>query len=263
MPVRDPIIELQSTCLYMRLNKLSEDYAQRVTTFVSQIAPLLASTCRYFPYYTRHDANHGYRVIRRMEQVLLPDCLKPGKSRSLGATEIFLLIASAYAHDLGMTVFPGEEEELKKSLALSLTPDWETNPALQAYLRRDHSRRGGAYIAANADKLKVPTNLIAPLDWIMKSHNLSIQELETNLRDPFAAEERVIDVGQLAVVLCVADAIEFSDTRVVDGVLDLHPSRDTSDVARRSYRENMEARLYQRQPCNPQRRTSRCLWYIL
>jgi Histidine kinase-, DNA gyrase B-, and HSP90-like ATPase len=237
--IENPIVELHKTRLYKRLSELSEDYAQRITDFLSEIAPLLAGTRRFFPYYTRHDANHGYRVIRRIEQVLLPNCLKPNKSCTLGATEIFLLIASAYAHDLGMSVFPGEEEELAKSLALSLAPGWETNPVLQAHLRKDHSARGGKYIAANADKLKVPINLIAPLDLMMRSHNFSIPELENNLHDPFAAEERVIDVRQLSIVLCIADAIEFSDTRVVDGVLELI-SRDSTEEARKSLCENMK-----------------------
>lgn len=239
MMVRDPIVELHETRLYKRLCELSDDYAQRITVFMSEIAPLLETTARFFPYYTRHDANHGYRVIRRIEQVLLPDCLKQKKSCALGATEIFLLIVSAYAHDLGMTVFPGEERELAKSLSLSLDVGWETNPVLQDYLRTEHSRRGGEYIARNAERWRIPINLIGQLNWIMKSHNLSIPELDKNLNDPFAAEERIIDVRQLAIILCIADAIEYSDTRVVDGVLDLI-SRDASEEARKSYRENMK-----------------------
>src|SRR5437667_9721885 len=101
------------------------------------------------------------------------------------------------------------------------------------------SQVGGKYIAANAEKLKVPINLIAPLDLMMRSHNFSIPELENNLHDPFAAEERVIDVRQLSIVLCIADAIEFNDTRVVDGVLELI-SRDSTEEARNSLRENMK-----------------------
>ena len=239
MPVRDPIVELHDTRLYKRLNELSEDYAQRITIFLSEIAPLLDTTARFFPYYTRHDANHGYQVIRRIEQIVIPECFNPKKSCALGATEIFLLIASAYAHDLGMTVFPGEEGELSKSLSFSLDPGWETNTILQDYLRKHHSRRGGEYIARNVEKLRVPINLVEQLNWMMKSHNFTIPELDKNLSDSIAAEQRVIDLRQLSIILCIADAIEFSDTRVVDGVLDLI-SRDASAAARESYRENMK-----------------------
>jgi hypothetical protein len=239
MRVKDPIEELRQTLLYKKLHELSGEFAGRIEVFVSKIAPVLASTVRFFPYYTRHDANHGYRVTRRIEQILKLDCFDPGNPCSLGATEIFLLIASAYAHDLGMAVFPGEESGLAKMLSFSLDPGWETNSDLQNHLRKNHSKRGGDYVSGNANELQVPINLVGQLDWMMKSHNLSIPELDENLRDPFAAEERVIDIRQLSIILCIADAIEFSDTRVVDGVLDLI-SRDDSDAARKSYRENMK-----------------------
>jgi hypothetical protein len=239
MLARDPIVELHETRLYTRLCELSDDYAKRITTFLAEIAPLLVTTVRFFPYYTRHDAHHGYQVILRIEQILMPGCFNPKKSCTLGATEIFLLIASAYAHDLGMTVFPGEEGELAKSLSFSLDRDWETNPALQNHLRKYHSQRGGEYIARNAEKLRIPINLVEPLNWMMKSHNFTIPELVKNLSDPIAAEHRVIDLRQLSIILCIADAIEFSDTRVVDGVLELI-SRDASEAARESYRENMK-----------------------
>ena len=239
MPVRDPVVELHDTRLYKRLSELSQDYARRITVFLSEIAPLLDTTAQHFPYYTRHDANHGYQVIRRIEQILVPACFKPKKSCALGATEIFLLIASAYAHDLGMTVFPGEEGELAKCLSVSLDSSWETNPVLQDYLRKNHSKRGGDFIARNFEKLQIPINLVEPLNWMMKSHNFTIPELVKNLSDPIAAEQRAIDLRQLSIILCIADAIEFSDTRVVDGVLDLI-SRDASEAARNSYRENMK-----------------------
>jgi hypothetical protein len=239
MRTMDPIEELRQTPLYQLLNKLSTEFAERTEVFVSKIAPILASTVRFFPYYTRHDANHGYQVVRRIGQIIKPECLKPGNACSLGGTEMFLLIASAYAHDLGMTVFPGEEGDLAKKLSFSLDAGWETNSALQTYLRNNHSMRGGNYISENAEDLQVPKNLVGQLDWMMKSHNLSIPELDTKLRDPFAGEERVIDIRQLSIILCIADAIEFSDTRVVDGVLDLI-SRDGSQAARKSYRENMK-----------------------
>jgi hypothetical protein len=239
MRAKEPIEELHQSRLYRRLEKLSEDLAQRVTRFVSELAPVLATTSRFFPYYTRHDANHGYRVVRRIEQILKPSCLESTNDDALCATELFLLITSTYAHDLGMTVFPGEESRLAATLGLPLDSGWETNTKLQSYLRKYHSKRGGDYIYDNAERLQVPTNLIAAIDWMMKSHNLSIPELDRNLSTSFAAEERVIDVRQMSIILCIADAIEFSDTRVVEGVLDLI-SKDDKPDARVSYRENMK-----------------------
>lgn len=236
MLVRDPVEELKSTRVFSHLVAQSSEYADRAIRFVQMIAPILATTVEHFPLYTRHDAHHGFQVVRRLENVLQAGCLEMGSTQSLGAPELFLLIAAAYAHDLGMTVFPGEDSALRATLSLP-EHDWKTSVPLTNYLRREHSKRGGTYIHQNALAMGVPENLVAPLDWIMKSHNLSVSELEANLRKPFAAEDRVLDVRQLAAILCSADAIEFSDTRVLDGVVDL--ARQTSGYAAAiSFREN-------------------------
>ncbi len=236
MLVKDPVEELKSTRVFSHLMAQSSEYADRAIRFVQMVAPILATTVQHFPLYTRHDAHHGFQVVRRLDNVLQPGCLEMGSKQSLGAPELFLLIAAAYAHDLGMTVFPGEESTLKAALNLP-EQDWKTSIPLTNYLRREHSKRGGTYIHQNALAMGVPENLVAPLDWIMKSHNLSVSELEANLRKPFAADDRVLDVRQLAVILCSADAIEFSDTRVLDGVVDL--ARKTSGFAAAiSFREN-------------------------
>lgn len=239
MRVRDPIIELHETQLYIYLKEQDEELAQRITTFVRGIAPLMATTVQHFPYYTRHDAHHGFRVVRRIEQVILPACLEAKCRESLDPAALFLLIAAAYAHDLGMTVFPSEAPELLRELGLNSSPGWETTSDLQSYLRREHSRRGGDYIHREAETLGVPPNLVAALDLMMRAHNMSISELERELGAPFAAQERELDVLQLATLVCTADAIEFSDTRVIDGVLERLKS-DQSEGAQISFRENMK-----------------------
>jgi hypothetical protein len=239
MHVGDPVQELHSSRLYAYLAEIDQEYAERITRFVAGVAPILATTSTYFPLYTRHDAHHGFRVVKRISQIVLPDCLTQETHLAFSAAEIFLLIAAAYAHDLGMTIFPNEENDLLSSLHLDRGAGWQTSPTLQGHLRANHSLRGGDYIRKNTDALGVPMNLASALDQIMKSHNLSLAELDRELRTPQAAQERVMDVRQLAIVLCIADAIEFSDTRVVEGVLEAIGSTQ-GPAAVVSYRENMK-----------------------
>lgn len=238
MQVRDPIVELHDTRLYSALASTDQEYAERITRFVGTVAPILATTERHFPYFTRHDAHHGFRVVRRMEQVVDTAFFQAEATGALAPAELFLLIAAAYAHDLGMTVFAGESGGLLDALKLKQSPGWETAPALQAHLRREHSKRGGEYILKNADRLGVPVNLVNALDTMMKAHNFTIAELDA-LDAVFAAQERRLEVRQLAAIVCVGDALEFSDTRVMEGVLD-RIKVDPSDPARVSYRENMK-----------------------
>lgn len=233
----DAVADLQTTKMYQFLQERSSDFAARIVTFVEHIAPILATTQGYFPLYTRHDAGHGYKVTGRLGQVLKPACFDLNSPLTLQPVEAFLLIAAAYAHDLGMTVFPGEADELRTRFSLQDEADWKTHKKLTDYLRSKHSERGGKYIQSHAKEMEVPDNLVAALDWIMKSHNLSIPELDRQLKEPFAADEQILDVRQLAAILCVADAIEFSDTRVLEGVIELAKSAE-GPAAYISYREN-------------------------
>lgn len=238
MQVNDPISELHSTKLYQVLASCDSEYAERITRFVREVAPLLATTERHFPYFTRHDAHHGYRVVLRIEQVVDPTCIDVESTFHLAPAEIFLLIAAAYAHDLGMTVFPDEVGKLLNELQLEPSPGWETHPTLQRHLRHEHSKRGGQYILENADRLGVPLNLVNALDTMMQAHNFSFVELDA-LTAVHAAKERQLDVRQLAAIVCVGDALEFSDTRVMEGVLE-RINIDPRDSARTSYLENMK-----------------------
>jgi hypothetical protein len=136
MQIRDPETELHDTKLYRRLLSLDQEYAVQITTFVLEVAPLIATIKDSFPYYTRHDAHHSYQVVNRMEQCLLHSCFDPAQPEALTAQEIFLLIAAAYAHDLGMTVFTGEEQALATKLGLTIESGWLTNNGLQSYLNQ-------------------------------------------------------------------------------------------------------------------------------
>ncbi len=239
MEIREPLVELRSTRLFQHLVELDAALAEKAAHFLEVVAPILATTATHFPYYTRHDAHHGFRVLRRVEQVVVPECLDGQGLRAFGAAETYLLILAAYAHDLGMTVFPGEADQLMADLGIANESGWETDRRLQSHLRREHSRRGGHYIHKHSSSLAVPVNLVDALDKIMRAHNLSIDVLEGEIPDAYAAEERLIDVRQLAVIICVADALEFSDTRVVDGVL-AAIAADPSPEAQTSYLENMK-----------------------
>jgi hypothetical protein len=237
--VSDPIEELKSTEIYKYLYEIDKEYAERIEIFVAKITPILATTQTHFPYYTRHDAHHGFRVCNRIYQILLTNCFKVHNELSLTPVEAFLLIATAYAHDLGMTVFPKEKESLLERFALDESDNWATDNKLQSYLRAEHSTRGGEYINNNYEELNVPKNLVHPLHDLMRSHNLEISKLDFEFKDRIAAQETEICIKQLSLIICIADALEFSDTRVVDGVIESLEGQ-SRPAEKRSYMENMK-----------------------
>jgi len=243
MIAKDSITELKETKIWNYLNDIDSLYAERAIGFVDYLTPILKSIHAVFPLYTRHDAHHSYRVLKRMEQVIKPACLLKGKRLSFNNIEAFLLICSAYAHDLGMAILPNEEVDLLGLLEIKSESDLISNPLLQRYLRENHSDRGGKYIDQNCDILKFPKNLVNHLHLLMKAHNMSINELDADLSDRMAGGNTEIDLKQLACILCIADSIEFSETRIVDGVIDLLRDKikdPENNEALKSYQENMK-----------------------
>lgn len=60
-----------------------------------------------FPHYSMHDESHSLSIINKIEMLLGEDRIK-----SLGPTDTFLILESAYLHDMGMIL--GEKELLEK-----------------------------------------------------------------------------------------------------------------------------------------------------
>jgi len=244
MEIMMPEQELKKTKAWQYLNSIRLGYGTIAVHFVNTIAPLLASIKDIFPFYTRHDAHHGFRVLIRMEEILNKDCFESASLIHFSADEVLLLICAAYAHDLGMAVFPNEEKELFAELDLEFNKGWKNNTALHNYLRSKHSERGGFYISKHTAELTIPPNLVSMLGKLMEAHNLSINKLDIELNKRFSAGNEEINLKQLACILCIADSIEFSETRVVDGVLDiiqekLAQSGDTELLL--SFRHNMQS----------------------
>lgn len=239
MKIADRVSELQETKAWRFLKSLNSSYSETAVKFLEHVTPILHEIQLTFPFYTRHDAKHGYQVLRRIEDIVIDQCFKKNSPVAFTSAELLLLICASYAHDLGMSVFPGETDELLSNLNINNTIDWRTSPVLQKYLREHHSERGGSYIDTHGDQFQFPRNLIFPIHQLMSSHNWSIQRLENEFINRTAADYKEIDLKQLSCILCIADAIEYSDSRVIDGVLDQLVDK-VDDASMLSYRENMK-----------------------
>jgi len=134
-------------------------------------------------------------------------------------------------------------KELLEKLGISMEEGWKSNDMLQSHLRDYHSERGGLFIDRHYEALNFPKNLVSSLNLLMKAHNMSINQLDVQLSNRVAGGEKELNLKQLACILCVADSLEYSETRIVDGVLEMLKERiknETDREALTSYRENMK-----------------------
>jgi molecular chaperone HtpG len=108
---------LQSLGLFQLLKKKEEkeDIGTVLSTTVvnvsKQVEPILGRIPVLFKEYTLHDISHSDNVIKNMGN-FIPKEVKD----NLNALEVYLLLLSAYLHDVGMAVKEEEITEIKKSL---------------------------------------------------------------------------------------------------------------------------------------------------
>jgi hypothetical protein len=68
--------------------------------FDKQLIPkVLQQVAQLFPHYSRHDQSHSEQILVNIERLLGPE-----RIRMLSATDTWLLLESAYWHDIGMVV---------------------------------------------------------------------------------------------------------------------------------------------------------------
>lgn len=227
-----PVDELKTTVIWERLNNLNSYKAENMCNFIIHIAPYLSDIQKFFPLYTRHDCHHGFQVLGRMADILEPYLLQDGPE-GLTEDELVCLIVSAYAHDIGMTIFEkGKERD-------NLLIEWELpanikdiDERLTDKLRQTHAERGIKFLKSSEAGKFISQPLRGLIGDIMKGHNLLPCKLKEELPPEAAVGKKITEPRLLSIILCCADALEFSDTRVLDNAYEEALIRNDNSAAK-------------------------------
>lgn len=65
----------------------------------------LTAVSQQFPHYTKHDASHSEAILADIAKIVAPEYLE-----QFTTSDLFLLLAAAYGHDIGMAVTADERE---------------------------------------------------------------------------------------------------------------------------------------------------------
>lgn len=193
--------------------------------------------------FTLHDAGHAFRVAERMVDIIPPEVMK-----ALSALELGLLVLSAYLHDIGMTpeqtkvrrhldymvtgepglLTPHEMAELNSWLdaaghtspvahqgSLGVRELRQARHLVTHYARHRHNDWSEQWIRSRSgDMSKYPyPNFLDDLVLICRSHHEGYEELVSDRFRPINISQSVVHLRYLAVVLRVADILEFDPER--------------------------------------------------
>src|SRR5208283_1591768 len=101
--------KVEKSALMKYIQKKNVSYYGKILDMRSKIEEWLAFIPVTFPTYTRHTIKHSDEIIIQLSKMLFEndDSAKPVVR--LSSTEVYILIAAAYLHDVGMVVSEKEK----------------------------------------------------------------------------------------------------------------------------------------------------------
>lgn len=98
------------------LDELTRQYPEYENLYASWkilrrvLSSALENVVLYFPHYTQHDASHSHAILVNLERFLGDDCVQ-----SFSPTDTWMMLVSAYAHDIGMILHYDDVKSAWKS----------------------------------------------------------------------------------------------------------------------------------------------------
>lgn len=103
----------------------------------------LATISTSFPHYSMHDASHSWSIINKIEMIL-----GEARIKQLSPTDTFLILETAFVHDLGMIISEDEQKKLweevefKKYIEEIINNNYDKDLVAAANYIRDIEKKG-------------------------------------------------------------------------------------------------------------------------
>jgi len=142
----------------MSENKLETSLKQKNSALLVQVNRIMNHVKEYlqrvvelYPEYTKHDIDHSEEVIRILDEII-PDELM----ERFTDYEIFILLSSAYLHDIGLCDLPylfDRDKFIKFCEENKLPPNPEDKQSRKLFIREYHHERSERFVKYNKDLL--------------------------------------------------------------------------------------------------------------
>jgi molecular chaperone HtpG len=244
-------VKPQETALMVYLRRNHDVFHGKILELREAVQGWLEYVPQSFPHYTRHTIQHSDEIVLQLSKLLFKDDDPSKPVIRLSAAEVYILVASAYLHDIGMVISEKEKIELLKSsewakwteeneaghnrwvqikefrdgekpsdsALRNFLADLQTRFLLADYVRRQHHMRGARLISMHEHAL----GRFAFDDPILKQtianicvgHGLTSHELEDNelFPDRCDVQGQKVNARFLAILLRIGDLLDMSFDR--------------------------------------------------
>ncbi len=244
-------VKVEETALMVYLKSKSTLYSGKISELRNAVQPWLEFVPQSFRHYTRHTIEHSEEIISQLSKLLFKDDDASKPVVILSATETYILLVSAYLHDVGMVVSDSEKLEILASYEWkkwteenggghkrwvqiqafrnsSMPPnavlrnflaDVQTRFLIAEFIRHQHHLRSAKIItvhehALGGFALKDPI-LLRTIRNCCISHGLTQPELEDRQMYPDRCDIQgeKVNVRFLAILLRIGDLLDMSHNR--------------------------------------------------
>jgi len=193
-------------------NELSNLYKTVSNMDKSEVITLLRQIETTHPTFTSHGPDHSKNLIRKLEK-LIPE----SEWKKFSCLEIFLLLYSAWIHDVGMVDYDNR---------LPNCTNEEEREKIRKKIRENHSERSYKWITEteNHRRLGLNAQLARLIGKICKFHpkKYDITQLEKKWSEEGYEKYGEIRIQLLAVLIRLADACDISYERVKEVLVQMY-----------------------------------------
>lgn len=229
---------------FTKTSGATSDHITLVNAHIGIAMPLLDQYYKAFPKYTLHNTHHQINIVKLMGDLLGDDVTK------LSPLECAMLLLSAIYHDIGMVYSDnelqniGNEQEFKVFLGENTRAKLEyeeneqkpTAGLIEWYCRWMHAKRVWVYLNVSYTSTPLRWDNVSikdKLGHLCESHNLSVQDIISDL-DTFNNDYLgKCDLVFCAILLRLADILDFDNSRSPKSVyefLDLDNPKNKLDA---------------------------------
>lgn len=246
--------EWKQTALVRYLKGKNSEYFGKIGELRANVEDWLSYVSQMFPHYTRHTVKHSDEIVCQLSKLLFRDEENPrSHTVPFSATEVYILLAASYLHDIGMVVAPQDMRDIVAS------PEWHRwimsdqrsskkwdeinqlrqgstppNPAVRNLLADIHTRylmaeyvRRGHHVRAATIMTEYESllggfafndpQLLRTISEVCVAHGLNRHQLEDNRRFPYRVDIRgeKVNVRFLALLLRIGDLLDMSVDRAL------------------------------------------------
>jgi hypothetical protein len=182
---------IPDTDYYLLHFGISKNHADNLLN-ISQFVEQSWTSKQNLPYFTTHGSSHNIAILNALDEML-----KAYVNIKLTEMEVYLLLISAWLHDIGML-------------------DWDclSEKFVSEYVRNNHHKRSAKYVLHNARECSLSRGESHAVAWLVKMHRKK-EKLE-DCPERIIVGTSEIRARLLAAFLRLADALHVDESRTPD-----------------------------------------------